>query len=149
MDTAYLLFALRVASALLIISFVGVLTWLIWRDFRQAVTVYGSSHHSYGQVVALMELDGKLVKTGTTYPLIPLTSFGRAPTNTIQVEDAATSNDHAFLARRGEQWWLEDRRSRNGTTLNGTPIDKAVIITHGDIVGVGKLRFRIEFSESP
>jgi len=149
MDTIFLLFVLRVASALLIVGFIGTLAWLIWRDFRQAATVYGSSRHSYGQVVELMELDGKLVKTGTTYPLIPLTSFGRAPTNTIQVEDAATSNDHAALARRGEQWWLEDRRSRNGTTLNGTPIDKPVIITHGDIVGIGKLSFRIEFSEAP
>ncbi len=149
MDTALLLFVLRLASAFLIVGFIGALAWLIWRDFRQTAVIYGSSRHSYGQVIALMELDGKLVKTGTTYPLIPLTSFGRAPTNTIQVEDTATSNDHAALARKGEQWWLEDRRSRNGTTLNGTPIDKPVIITHGDIIGIGKLNFRIELSESP
>lgn len=147
MDTALLLFVLRIASALLILGFVGTLIAFIWRDFRQAASIHGSSRQSYGQVVALMELDGKLVKTGTTYPLIPLTSFGRAPTNTIQVEDTATSNEHATLARRGEQWWLEDRRSRNGTSLNGTPIDKPVIVTHGDIIGIGKLRFRIEFTD--
>jgi pSer/pThr/pTyr-binding forkhead associated (FHA) protein len=147
MDTAFFLFALRIISTLLIAGFIGTLAWLIWRDFRQSAAIYGSSRQSYGQIITLIELDGKLVKTGTSYPLIPLTSFGRAPTNTIQVEDSATSNEHAAIARRGEQWWLEDRHSRNGTTLNGTPIDKAVIVTHGDIIGIGKLRFRIEFTD--
>lgn len=147
MDTALFLFVLRLLSAFLIVGFIGALAWLIWRDFRQSAAIYGSSRKSYGQVIALMELDGKLVKTGTSYPLIPLTSFGRAPTNTIQVEDAATSTEHAALARRGEQWWLEDRRSRNGTTLNGTIVSKPTIITHGDIIGIGKLHFRIEFTD--
>lgn len=147
MDTLTILFVLRVASALLIVGFVGILAWLIWRDFRQAASLHGSSRQSHGQLVALMELDGKLVKTGATYPLTPLTSFGRAPTNSVQVDDTATSNEHALLARRGEQWWLEDRRSRNGTSLNGTLITKPVIVTQGDIIGIGKVRFRIEFSE--
>lgn len=149
MDTLILLFILRLLSAALLVGFVGALAWLIWRDLRQTAAVHGSSRRSYGQLVALIEVDGKLAKTGTAYPLMPTTSFGRAPTNTVQVEDSATSNEHAVLVRRGEQWWLEDRRSRNGTTLNGMTIQRPAIVTHDDIIGVGKLHFRVEFSENP
>ncbi|MCA9893972.1 MAG: FHA domain-containing protein, partial [Anaerolineae bacterium] len=40
--------------------------------------------------------------------------------------------------------WLEDRNSRNGTSLNGERIDGPIIITHGDVVGIGNFGFRLE-----
>jgi FHA domain. len=45
---------------------------------------------------------------------------------------------------RNGQWWLEDRKSRNGTTLNGMPVTQSVIVTDGDIIGIGKMRFRLD-----
>ncbi|MCU0476871.1 MAG: FHA domain-containing protein [Anaerolineae bacterium] len=149
MDITLVLFVLRVASAMVLGAFVLAIAALLYRDLRQAAHTQGSARRSYGQIVALLPMDGKLVKTGTSHPLTPYTSFGRAPTNTIQLEDSATSNEHATLTQKGVQWWLEDRNSRNGTTLNGTPIDRPVIITHGDIIGIGKLHFRIDFTDAP
>jgi pSer/pThr/pTyr-binding forkhead associated (FHA) protein len=49
-----------------------------------------------------------------------------------------------MVARRSGQWWLEDRKSRNGTTLNKTTIDRAVVITNGDVIGIGSTYFRVD-----
>lgn len=147
METAVLLFILRVVSAGLLIAFMGTLSWLVLRDYRQAVTESAAQRRSYGQLVSMLEVDGKLLKTGQNYPLLPLTSLGRSPTNTVPIEDTFASGEHAVLTRRSDQWWLEDRRSRNGTTLNGIAVEKPVIVTDGDVIGIGKMHFRIELGE--
>ena len=45
---------------------------------------------------------------------------------------------------RNGQWWLEDRASRNGTLLNGVPVQQPVIVTDGDVIGIGNYHFRLE-----
>lgn len=147
METAGFLFVLRIVSAGLLVAFMGALFWLVLRDYRSAVVENMGQRRSYGQLVAMVELNGKLVKSGQSYPLLPLTSMGRSPTNTVPISDTFASGEHAVLTRRSDQWWLEDRRSRNGTTLNGIPVEKPVIVTDGDVIGIGKLRFRVEFEE--
>lgn len=147
MDTAILLLVLRFISAGLLVAFMGALFWLVLRDYKRAVFESASQRKSYGQLVAMFEVDGKLVKTGHNYPLMPLTSLGRSPTNTVPIDDSFASGEHAVLTRRSDQWWLEDRKSRNGTNLNGIPVEKAMIVTDGDVIGIGKMRFRVEFGE--
>lgn len=85
-----------------------------------------------------MELD-------TEFSLLPLTSLGRALTNSITISDSFASNEHALIAYRGGQWWLEDRGSSNGTTLNGSLINEPVILSSGDLIGVGHATLRAEF----
>jgi hypothetical protein len=142
-----MLLALRVASAALLVSFMAALFWLVLREYRRTVEEAAAERRSYGQLVGMVELDGKLLKTGQSFPLLPLTSLGRSPTNTVPIEDSFASGEHAVLTRRSDQWWLEDRRSRNGTTLNGIAVEKPVIVTDGDMIGIGKMRFRIEFGD--
>ena len=84
-----------------------------------------------------LEVDGKLLKTGQNYPLLPLTSLGRSPTNSVPIEDNFASGEHAVLARRSDQWWLEDRRSRNGTTLNGENLFEPTYLRSGDRLNLG------------
>jgi len=147
LETAVLLFILRVVSAGLLIAFMGALSWLVLREYRRTVIESAGQRRSYGQLISMLEVDGKLLKTGQNYPLLPLTSLGRSPTNTVPIDDNFASGEHAVLARRNEQWWLEDRRSRNGTTLNGIPVEKPVIVTDGDVIGIGKMHFRVELGE--
>jgi hypothetical protein len=132
LSTEVLLFVLRVISAILLLSLLGALFLVIWRDYHSTVHQVKESRRSYGQLIALREIDGNFILTGDVYPLLPLTSMGRSPTNTVQI------------TRRSGQWWLEDRRSRNGTTLNGLLVNRPVIVTNGDIIGVGTMRYRIE-----
>ncbi|MDX2160485.1 MAG: FHA domain-containing protein [bacterium] len=139
------LFLLRLVGSILLLAFMGALFWVLWRDVRGAAAQAEATRRSYGKLMLVerpaAEAELEQVKS---YPLLPLTSIGRSPTNTIRIEDTFASGEHALIALRGGAWWLEDRRSRNGTLLNGMQVNQPVIITDGDLIGVGSHQFRIE-----
>jgi hypothetical protein len=144
LSTDVILFLLRLVAGLLLVGWLGALFVFMWRDYRSAVQEAQASRRTYGQLIAMREIDGNYLRTGQVYPLLSLTSIGRAPTNTITLEDTFASNEHALVALRNGQWWLEDRRSRNGTTLNGMDVKQPLVITDGDIIGIGQVRFQLE-----
>ncbi len=147
MEIAVVLFVLRLIAALLLLAMMGAIFWSLWRDYRVTISQLDSSRRVYGSLVAMQEVDESYVLTGQVYPLLPITSIGRAPTNTIAVQDNFASNEHALIALRRGQWWLEDRNSRNGTLLNGVMINRSVIITDGDVIGVGHIRLRLDLEK--
>jgi hypothetical protein len=144
MTTEILLFLLRIVSGLLLLIFAGSLFVIMWQEYSQAAASVEARRRSYGQLVVLREFDGRYLVTGEKYPLMPLTSLGRAPTNTIPLSDSFASSEHALLAMRNGKWWLEDRNSRNGTMLNDLPVTQPMVITDGDIIGIGNIKFRLE-----
>ena len=147
MSTELLLFILRLVSGALLVTVLVLLFIFMWRDFRSAATQIEASRRAYGRLTVLYEVDPTHAVAGQSYPLLPITSLGRAPTNTIPIEDTFASSEHAVVAKRNGQWWLEDRQSRNGTTLNGMPVTQPLIITDGDIIGIGKMRFRLDLEQ--
>ena len=147
MSTETTLFLLRLASGLLLLVLLAALFIVMWRDYRSAARGVEATRRSYGRLIAIQEIDGVNTPTGETHPLLPLTSLGRAPTNTISIDDSFASGEHALVAMRHGRWWLEDRHSRNGTTLNGVAITQPVIVTDSDVIGIGHIRFRIELED--
>jgi hypothetical protein len=145
--TELTLFLLRLISGSLLVGVLVLMFVVMWRDYRSVVVQVEASRRTYGRLVELREISDSYAPTGRSYPLLPLTSFGRSPTNTIAIDDNYASGEHALVALRSGQWWLEDRQSRNGTTINGMPITQPVIITDGDIIGVGSLSFRLELEQ--
>jgi hypothetical protein len=130
-----------------LILVLAALFFILWRDYRSAVTGIEANRRVYGQLIELKEINGNYLMTGTTFPLLSLTSLGRSPTNAIALNDTFASSEHALVALRNGQWWLEDRNSRNGTTLNEVLITRPAIITDGDIIGIGNIRFRMELEQ--
>jgi pSer/pThr/pTyr-binding forkhead associated (FHA) protein len=63
--------------------------------------------------------------------------LGRSPDNDIILRDPATSGHHARLERRGDQFWLVDLGSTNGTFVNGESIQERQL-NHGDRITVGQ-----------
>jgi hypothetical protein len=143
----FVLLLLRFASGLLLLVILFALFVVIWREYRNTTVHVESRRRIYGQLVALREIDGQLLATGERYPLLSLTSMGRAPTNTIHINDTFASSEHALLAMRYGQWWIEDRRSRNGTLLNDIPVTEPMVITHGDIISIGSVKFHVELEQ--
>jgi pSer/pThr/pTyr-binding forkhead associated (FHA) protein len=145
-DVQLVLFILRIAAALLLLGVIALIFFALWRDFRLVVVQTSAQRRIYGQLVELHSEEGEETDTETEiiHPLLPLTSIGRAPTNTIPIHDDFASAEHALIALRDGQWWLEDRRSRNGTLINGMPIINPIVITSGDVIGVGHHRFRVD-----
>lgn len=144
MTPALALFAVRVVLAIGLYAFVGAVVVLLWRDVQQA----------RAQAKAREGLRGRLVlianglpspQVGDYFPLLPVTSIGRAPTNTISIPDETASLEHALISLRAGRWWLEDLGSRNGTLLNGLVITSPTVISGGDLIGLGQVQFKLEF----
>ena len=138
-----LLFGLRVASGVILLVMLSALFIVIWRDYRASAIQTTVSRRTYGQLLSLVQVEEMYAPTGETYPLRPLTSLGRSPTNSIVIDDTFASGEHALISLKEGHWWLEDRKSRNGTILNGEPIESAIIITDGDIVSIGNTHLKL------
>lgn len=167
MSVDVLLLILRVVTGGLLLAFLGAVFMVLWRDYRAAAHVVSEGQRPRGRLIVLQAGDDgalpneseetarldDLVRSAsqpgaasTSYPLLPLTSLGRAPTNTIVLHDTFCSQEHALLTRRGGQWWLEDRNSSNGTLLNGEPIREPVVVSSGDIIGIGQVLLKVELN---
>jgi ABC transport system ATP-binding/permease protein len=72
---------------------------------------------------------------------VSVKSIGRTPDNDIQVPHAQVSSRHALLHRIGEQLFLEDRGSANGTYVRGQRIapGQRVPVQNGEKVFVGPM----------
>ena len=53
----------------------------------------------------------------------PLT-IGRAQGNSLQVQDTLVSREHSRIEWRGEDLWVVDLGSSNGTRVNGSRVDR-------------------------
>ncbi len=78
---------------------------------------------------------------GATLKEIPLTkgrtTIGRKPQNDIQIDNLAISGEHAVLALVGNDIFLEDMNSTNGTFVNGQQVKKH-LLQNGDAIELGK-----------
>lgn len=138
-----LLFVLRTLAAVLLYAFLGGLFYLLWRDYRAAAAQAVQKERPQGRLVVVSAPDG-LSPQQTAFPLHPLTTVGRALTNSVVLPDTFASYDHATLTLRGGRWWLQDLDSSNGTTLNGALITEPTVIASGDIIGIGRTKLRLE-----
>lgn len=68
-------------------------------------------------------------------------TVGRRPSNQIQIEDLAISAEHARITTILGDVFLEDLDSTNGTSVNGKPVTKRVLVD-GDVVEIGKYRLK-------
>jgi hypothetical protein len=69
--------------------------------------------------------------------------IGRRPTNDIHIDNLAVSGEHAVIVTIGNDSFLEDLNSTNGTLVNDKPIKKHVLL-HGDVIKFGKYELTYE-----
>ena len=86
----------------------------------------------------------KLMISGVTYELVEqVITVGRAPDNTIHLDDPSVSGRHAELRAAGKAYQLRDLGSTNGTRVNGSPTSE-VILHSGDRIRFGAVDARFE-----
>jgi pSer/pThr/pTyr-binding forkhead associated (FHA) protein len=66
-------------------------------------------------------------------------TIGRRPDSDIFLDDVTVSRDHALLVRRGNEWFLDDCGSLNGTYVNRERIESHRL-QDGDELQVGKYK---------
>lgn len=70
-------------------------------------------------------------------------TIGRAPENSIRLEDNSVSGRHAQIAVIAENCFLKDLGSTNGTLVNGQAVTEVQLRT-GDRIQFGKIEARFE-----
>lgn len=91
-------------------------------------------------------LGGSLVVAdGRRLPLDAPVVIGRLPECALVVDDPQASRRHAEIRRTEDGFLLHDLGSLNGTTLNGQPVQQA-ILADGDLIGVGETEIVFEAS---
>ena len=131
MSPQLILLLLRLLIGLVLYIFLGSLLYLVWWDLRQArpeaVVLPQAALLFHGE-------DGE-----STIPLLMTNLIGRAPENTIVLQDETVSARHARISFAAGQWILEDLGSKNGTFVNDLPLEGELVVTYGDRIAFGTL----------
>src|SRR5262245_6743817 len=70
-------------------------------------------------------------------PAVGELAIGRDGDADVMIDDRAVSRCHARLIAAGGEVRIVDRGSRNGTRVNGVPIDGARVLASGDEIAIG------------
>lgn len=90
------------------------------------------------EVLAWLEETG-----GNRRPLRGACYLGRSASNQICLPDDRVSRRHAVIqAQLGDEYWLVDFGSRNGTYLNEKRIVQPTRLQHGDVIRVGPFQLK-------
>src|SRR5882762_6226087 len=87
----------------------------------------------------LAAIAGKL--KGSVFPLHdePIV-IGREAAAEVCLADASVSRRHSRLEQNGDQFWLSDLQSLNGTFVNDVPVKQRALL-HGDRIRIGDTQF--------
>jgi hypothetical protein len=148
LSSAVLLFLARILLLVLLYLFIFMVVQALRHDLRVATRRKSAAAVPHG--VPGDHLSLELVDAGQT-PLVPGQHFplhtpfviGRAARSDIALEDDWISGQHVRLRRSKGDWLAEDLGSTNGTRINDRPIKGAVRIRPGDILDLGRVRFKL------
>lgn len=143
MSVEIAVFILRLLAALSLIGFLTLLFAIVWRSMRNTERQLALTRAACGYLTKQAQGSNQPDSADERYPLRPLTTLGRSASNTVVVEDDFASGEHAQIVLEDGQWWLEDRRSRNGTRLNDVAIHQRAILADGDVIGIGRFSYRL------
>lgn len=76
------------------------------------------------------------------------TTIGRRPTNDIYIDNLAVSGEHAVILKNGEDYYIEDKESTNGTEVNSKLI-KSYLLQTGDLISFGKHQLKFVMEVTP
>ena len=143
MSQEIVFFGLRLGGAAILLAFLGLIFWFLYRDLQQARLGTAGQPGDLGLLRILANPSGDPPAHSVIH-LAPITTIGRHSRNTIVLRDSYVSSEHALLAWRDAQWWLEDLGSRNGTQLNDVLLTAPAVISAGDVITLGDIRFKLE-----
>lgn len=107
---------------------------------EQAFSRFGVGPDAASLVV--LDPSGAPLARGETLLLSPETIIGRDRDVDVVIDDPQVSARHAELVLQGDQWWLRDLASRNGTFLNEQPVHTVVAVHSGDVLQCAGVRLR-------
>lgn len=97
-----------------------------------------------GSVSRLTVIDGPLTGSHMDISSLSEITIGRSQDAEFVVGDDFASGRHARLFKRGNDWYVEDLASRNGTFLSGMRIEQPEKVELGSDIKIGRTTLRLE-----
>lgn len=104
--------------------------------------VHGVGERGRRKVAELVVLNGASAGTVFVLPDIP-TVVGRSEESHLLIMDPWISSMHAMFERRGDEFWIVDLDSRNGTFVGDERVAEARVID-GAVVRFGRTEVRVD-----
>jgi pSer/pThr/pTyr-binding forkhead associated (FHA) protein len=101
------------------------------------------TRHSHGVGAVLVITSGE--RSGDRVELSDAVVIGRAGTDLV-LDDPEVSRRHAEIRDRGGHFEIEDLGSRNGTRVNGEPVDRITSLANGAHIRIGRTDLVLEIS---
>ncbi len=107
-------------------------------NYRRPTEIRPSARPSGGEGSNLATSMIRILRVGASAPPAGAITIGRATDNDIVIPDVLASRHHATLVPSPVGVEIEDARSINGTFVNGTRVDEA-LLREGDVVTIGNV----------
>lgn len=92
----------------------------------------------------MVSLSRLVLSDGRAFELHGSCTLGRSGANTVTLDDNHVSRKHAIIQfQGGDEFWMVDLGSSNGTYVNGRRVSRPLALKNGDVIEVGGIR--IEF----
>lgn len=103
---------------------------------HRSIPTLGAPHDHTPRIIMMLEND----HVGAIYPLTDSTLIGRQNADICASQDELLSAQHATISRHGQQYFLHDLKSQNGTFIR---VRGAVELIDGDCFMIGRTRLTI------
>ncbi|NDJ86981.1 MAG: FHA domain-containing protein [Chloroflexi bacterium] len=143
MSTDVIILLLRLAAGGTLLVFAGSVAYMIWRDYQQAIDQV-IAHERRGGRLVVLESDIPGLAVGQSWVLSPVTTLGRASSNTITLDAPFGLDEYALVTWRGGWWWLQGVNSSDVLLLNSRKLDGPALLTSGDVITLGRVQLRVE-----
>ncbi|HZV05790.1 MAG TPA: sigma 54-interacting transcriptional regulator [Gemmataceae bacterium] len=95
-----------------------------------------------------------IVETGAASPQLSdlspkeMIRLGRNSKNDVVLDDPHASRWHAEVYSDGQNWYVRDRRTTNGTKVNGVKINEPTLLANNHVISIGDARLRFTLDSS-
>ncbi len=129
------------AGRLLLVALLYLFLFAIMKTGIGLVKGQRRKEKSWGLSVERGPKELRGVKMAVNGPVI----VGRSPGADIVIGASYVSGRHARFSLMGQNLFVEDLGSTNGTAVNGKRISEPAALRNGDVVNVGDVAIRVRF----
>lgn len=125
------------------IVLIGLLYLFLLAAVKTGIGAIAGGARKAGGALALRVTRGPREVTGVSVPLSGPVLIGRSPDADLVIADDFVSATHARVSISESGPVLEDLGSTNGTLLNGQPVTRAMPLSSGDAIELGRNRIEV------
>ena len=125
------------------IVLIGLLYLFLLAAVKTGIGAIAGGARKVGGALALRVTRGPREVTGVSVPLSGPVLIGRSPDADLVIADDFVSATHARVSVTENGPVLEDLGSTNGTLLNGQPVSRAMPLSSGDAIELGRNRIEV------